>query len=107
LLGVVVGTGAVLFGPSVAPQVRRNLRPTAKAVVKTALEVAHAVQVRTAEIAEEIEDFVAEARAEAATQSDDRGAAPETAEAAAVEPETARPKRAGSRKRAPRRRKAP
>ncbi len=103
LLGIVVGAGAALFGPSVAPQVTRNLRPAAKAAVKTALEVGHALRVRTAELAEDIEDFVAEARAEAATPSDEEPTAQEARETASIRAPAA--KRARSKKSAPGRRK--
>jgi hypothetical protein len=103
LLGIIVGAGAAMFGPSVAPQVTRNLRPTAKAAVKTALEVGHALRVRTAELAEDIEDFVAEARAEAATPSDEDPTARQATETAPVSVPAA--KRAKSKKRAPGRRK--
>jgi hypothetical protein len=76
LLGVVVGRAPFCSGPSVAPEVRRNLRPTA-AVVKTALRWL-AVQVRTAELAEDIETF-RQARADAAARSGDGEAAPDSA----------------------------
>lgn len=105
LLGVVAGVGAALFGPSVAPQVRRNLRPTAKTVVKTALEVGHALRVRAAELSEDIEDFVAEARAEATTPSDDDSTSKKTTEPASAELQAPAAKRVGSKKRASRRRK--
>jgi len=102
LLGIVVGAGAALFAPSVAPQVTRNLRPTAKAAVKTALEVGHALRVRTAELAEDFEDFVAEARAEAATSPDEGIRARPAAAPTAVRIPA---KRGGSKKRTRARRK--
>jgi hypothetical protein len=86
LVGIAIGAGSVLFVPSVAPQITRNLRPAAKAVVKTALELGHALRVRAAELSEQIDDFVAEARADTTA---DNGAAAETASnAASSEAET-------------------
>jgi hypothetical protein len=104
LLGIVIGAAGALFGPSVAPQVTRNLRPTAKAVAKTALEVGHALRVRAAELSEDIEDFVAEARAEATTPPDDATSGNTTPAADVAQAPAA--KRAASKKRASRRRKA-
>jgi hypothetical protein len=60
-LGVLVGAGAVTYGP----QLQRNLRPLIKQAVKAALQLAHGAQVQGAGLMESLEDIYAEAIAEA------------------------------------------
>ena len=60
--GWAVGLGAAaIFGPKVL----RELRPMAKSVIKGYLAVSDKIQVTAAETRENLEDLVAEARAEA------------------------------------------
>jgi hypothetical protein len=60
-LGVLVGAGAVTYGP----QLQKNLRPLIKQAVKAALQLAHGAQVQGAGLMESLEDIYAEAIAEA------------------------------------------
>jgi hypothetical protein len=60
-LGVLVGAGAVTYGP----QLQRNMRPLVKQAVKTALQLAHGARVQGTGLMESLEDIYAEAIAEA------------------------------------------
>ncbi|HEY6995065.1 MAG TPA: DUF5132 domain-containing protein [Xanthobacteraceae bacterium] len=62
-LGAVAGATAVLlFGPEIV----RQARPVAKAVLKAALATMHEGQVRGAQVSEAAEDLYAEAKSEVA-----------------------------------------
>jgi hypothetical protein len=86
-LGVLVGAGAVTYGPTLT----RNARPLIKEALKTALQLAHGVRVQGAGLMESLEDIFAEVLAEAA-------AAP----AAASRPRRARARKGPARRRAAR-----
>jgi hypothetical protein len=60
-LGVLVGAGAVAYGP----QLQRNLRPLIKQAVKAATQLAHGARVQGAGLMESLEDVYAEVIAEA------------------------------------------
>jgi hypothetical protein len=63
--GWAVGLGAaVLLGPKLV----RGMRPMAKTVIKGYLAVSDRIQVTAAETRENLEDLVAEARAEASAE---------------------------------------
>lgn len=61
--GMLLGAGALL-APKVLPAVGKMLRPMVKGVVKAGYSAAVAVREAVAEAGEQIEDMVAEARAE-------------------------------------------
>jgi hypothetical protein len=60
-LGVLVGAGAVAYGP----QLQRNLRPLIKQAVKAATQLAHGARVQGGSLVESLEDIYAEVIAEA------------------------------------------
>ena len=59
-LGVVAALAARAMGPSLG----RMLRPAARAAIKQGIVLSQGAQVRAAEMREDLEDLVAEARAE-------------------------------------------
>jgi hypothetical protein len=60
-LGVLVGAGAVAYGP----QLQRNLRPLIKQAAKAATRLAHGARVQGSGLMESLEDIYAEVIAEA------------------------------------------
>jgi hypothetical protein len=64
-----VGIGAVILAPIFAPALARSLRPLAKRAIKGYLALADRARERMAETNEQLQDLVAEARAEYEIQS--------------------------------------
>jgi hypothetical protein len=62
--GLAVGAGTVLVAPRIVPVVSPVLRAFAKMVVRTALAVSDGVRGLVDELGEQVEDLVAEVRAE-------------------------------------------
>lgn len=62
--GVVLGMGLVLLAPALLPVLVRGSRPALKAVVRSGVGVYERGRETFAEVAEELEDMVAEVRAE-------------------------------------------
>jgi hypothetical protein len=56
LIGVAVGVGVVMFGPSIW----RNSRPLAKTALRTGIQGVAAARVAAARLGEEVEDLIAE-----------------------------------------------
>jgi hypothetical protein len=59
-LGVLVGAGAVAYGPDLA----RNARPLLKEAMKAAVQLAHGARVKGTDLMEMLEDAYAEVLAE-------------------------------------------
>lgn len=75
-----IGVGAVLLAPIVVPAVASGLRPVVKSVIKGGLIVTDKVNAMVAEAGEQLDDIMAEVRAEMAqTVPATEGAASETA----------------------------
>jgi hypothetical protein len=71
---LLVGIGAALVAPTVLPALGSSLRPLTKAVVKGGVMLYDAVKETVAEVGEQFNDLVAEARAEISeTSSADEG----------------------------------
>jgi hypothetical protein len=69
-LGVfALGVGAAVTARAVAPAIGRWARPAVRGVVKEAVILSQGVQVRAAELREDLEDLVEEVRDEAKAQS--------------------------------------
>lgn len=64
LLGIAIGVGAALAVPFAAPIVTSIARPLLKQVIKRALLCASSIRERLAVSAEDLDDLVAEIRAE-------------------------------------------
>ena len=64
--GVLVGFGAGLVAPSLFPDTGSKVRPVAKTVVKGVLAVTEGLRTAVAEATEQVNDLVAEVRAERA-----------------------------------------
>ncbi len=62
--GLVLGVGTALLGPSILPAAGAIVRPLAKAVIKGGYLVADGVRTLAAEVSEQTEDLIAEARAD-------------------------------------------
>jgi hypothetical protein len=76
-----IGIGAVLLAPIVIPAVATGLRPVVKSLVKGGMIVTDKVNSMVAEAGEQLDDLIAEVRAEmAATVPVMEGASAETAE---------------------------
>ena len=60
-----LGVGAALAARAFAPSLGRALRPAARSVIKQGIMLTQGAQVRAAELREDLEDLVAEAREEA------------------------------------------
>lgn len=67
--GLLIGAGAVL-APKILPGIGSMLRPLVKGVIKAGYSTATAVRETVAEMGEQVEDIVAEARAEQGMKSD-------------------------------------
>jgi hypothetical protein len=78
--GVLIGAGAML-APKLIPAVGGALRPLFKGVVKAGYSAGMAVREMAAEAGEQVEDIVAEARAEHASGSGDGAASHQPASA--------------------------
>jgi len=61
-----IGVGAVLLAPVIVPAVAGGLRPVVKALVKGGIMVTDKVNSMVAEAGEQLDDLVAEVRAEIA-----------------------------------------
>ena len=72
--GIVVGFGAALLAPAILPATRATVRPLLKVLVKGALFVGDQVRGIVSEATEQVNDLVAEVRAE--TESNGRGRGP-------------------------------
>lgn len=62
--------GAVLMAPTLVPALGSALRPLAKAVVKTGITMYDSAKELVAEVGDDMNDMVAEARAEMAETAD-------------------------------------
>src|SRR5207244_10984670 len=62
--GVLLGFGACIAAPSLFPDAGAAVRPLAKRAVKGVLAAAEALKAAAAEATEQVNDFVAEVRAE-------------------------------------------
>jgi hypothetical protein len=72
--GLLVGLGAAVIAPVIAPGAGTTLRPVAKTLVKGVLVVADGVKSVLAEATEQVSDLVGEVRAESGATGD--GSAP-------------------------------
>ena len=72
--GMLVGFGAGVVAPTLFPDAGSKVRPVAKTVVKGMLAVADGLKTAVAEATEQVNDLVAEVRAERAGNGD--GGAP-------------------------------
>ena len=72
--GMLVGFGAGIAAPTLFPDAGSKVRPVAKTVVKGMLAVADGLKTAVAEATEQVNDLVAEVRAERAGNGD--GGAP-------------------------------
>ena len=72
--GMLVGFGAGIAAPTLFPDAGSKARPVAKTVVKGVLAVADGLRTAVAEATEQVNDLVAEVRAERAGNGD--GGAP-------------------------------
>jgi hypothetical protein len=92
-LGVLVGAGAVAYGPALA----RNVRPLLKEAIKLAIQGGHGARVKGAGLVEALEDIYAEVLAEASAAA---------AAAPAAKRRRARVRKHASRRRAQRAKRA-
>lgn len=60
-----LGVGAALMAKALAPAIGRWTRPLARTIVKQGVILSEGAQVRASQLREDLEDLVAEARAEA------------------------------------------
>ncbi|TMA96008.1 MAG: DUF5132 domain-containing protein [Deltaproteobacteria bacterium] len=72
--GMLVGFGAGIAAPTLFPDAGSKARPVAKTVVKGVLAVADGLRTAVAEATEQVNDLVAEVRAERAANGNDGGA---------------------------------
>jgi len=72
--GMLVGFGAGVAAPTLFPDAGSRVRPVAKTVVKGVLAVADGIKTAVAEATEQVNDLVAEVRAERAANGNDGGA---------------------------------
>ena len=63
---VLVGLGVAVAAPNIIPAIASGLRPLAKVVVKSTLSLVDAVKEGITEVGEQVNDLVAETRAEMA-----------------------------------------
>jgi hypothetical protein len=75
-----IGVGAVLLAPVLVPAVASGLRPVVKSLVKGGIFVTDKVNAVVAEAGEQLDDLIAEVRAEMAHPAAAEAAAGETAE---------------------------
>jgi hypothetical protein len=71
---LLLGLGVAMAAPNVIPTVASGLRPLAKALVKGGLALYDAVKEGVAEAGEQLNDLVAETRAEMAAANDKHSA---------------------------------
>jgi hypothetical protein len=74
--GLLIGAATVVVAPIVIPMVAAAMRPLAKAAVKGGLMAYEKGKVIVAEAQENLEDLMAETKAEMASESEDANAAP-------------------------------
>ena len=77
---VLVGVGVVLLAPVLVPAVATGLRPVIKSLVKGGIIVTNKVNAVVAEAGEQLDDLIAEVRAEMAQAVPAEGVASETSE---------------------------
>jgi hypothetical protein len=66
-----VGVGVALVAPTVLPAVGAALRPLAKSAIKGGVMLYHSVKETIAEAGEQVNDMVAEVRAEVVEENED------------------------------------